>query len=187
MPPGVYLRWDVDQLRRWIETEGRTHEWVGLELGRSSKIVTKACKRFGIRCARRGPRPGAGHPGWKGGRRLDKNGYVLVYVAGGHPHGRCRGQRFVLEHRLVMEQHLGRLLLPSEVVHHRDGDKQNNALSNLELFQTNGEHLAHELQGRVPQWTEEGKARIRAADRRRKDVRRREALQAADTPHPHNE
>jgi len=40
------------------------------------------------------------------------------------------------EHRLVMEQHLGRKLLPKENVHHKDGDRLNNDISNLELWST---------------------------------------------------
>lgn len=43
-------------------------------------------------------------------------------------------RRWVLEHRYVMEQVLGRRLLPGENVHHRDGDKTNNAAENLELW-----------------------------------------------------
>lgn len=41
-----------------------------------------------------------------------------------------KGQRL---HRLVMENHLGRKLLPSEIVHHIDENKFNNDISNLEL------------------------------------------------------
>jgi len=47
--------------------------------------------------------------------------------------------RSIDEHRLVMEQHLGRKLTFYEVVHHIDGDKYNNDLSNLELC-TRKEH-----------------------------------------------
>ncbi len=44
------------------------------------------------------------------------------------------------EHRVVAEHKLGRLLLPCEIVHHRDGNKRNNTPENLEVL-TRAEHL----------------------------------------------
>lgn len=44
------------------------------------------------------------------------------------------GKKNVLEHRYVMEQHLGRKLLRSESVHHINGDRLDNKLENLELW-----------------------------------------------------
>jgi HNH endonuclease len=35
------------------------------------------------------------------------------------------------EHRVIMAQALGRELSPSEVIHHKDGNKSNNAVDNL--------------------------------------------------------
>ena len=44
------------------------------------------------------------------------------------------------EHRVVAEQVLGRPLKPGEVVHHIDGNKQNNAPENLMVFANQAEH-----------------------------------------------
>lgn len=61
------------------------------------------------------------------------NGYVLIAVPEGTPGRKSSGM--MAEHRYVMQQMLGRPLLPAplETVHHKDGDKQNNHPDNLEL------------------------------------------------------
>jgi hypothetical protein len=51
-------------------------------------------------------------------------------------------RRTVLQHREIMEAHIGRRLKRWEVVHHRDEDKRNNSLDNLELT-TRPEHSRH--------------------------------------------
>lgn len=48
-----------------------------------------------------------------------------------------------MQHRLVAERVLGRSLLPLEVVHHEDENKQNNALENLWLFPSQSAHMRH--------------------------------------------
>lgn len=58
---------------------------------------------------------------------IDQNGYRRLRIKG----------KNVLEHRLVMETQLGRKLLPNETVHHRDGNRLNNDITNLELWITN--------------------------------------------------
>lgn len=82
---------------------------------------------------------------WKGGRRIDRDHYQMT-KAPGHPHATKDG--YVREHRLVMEKIVGRYLLPTEVVHHKDGNPRNNDPSNLELFSTHSEHLRHEWHDR---------------------------------------
>lgn len=58
-----------------------------------------------------------------GNGTIDSFGYRLITVNG----------RRIREHRYVMEQALGRRLASTEIVHHVDGNKLNNALENLEL------------------------------------------------------
>jgi hypothetical protein len=61
-----------------------------------------------------------------------RDGYILIPGQEGHHSARVDGS--VLEHRLVMERHLGRYLQEHEIVHHIDGNRQNNVIENLELF-----------------------------------------------------
>lgn len=167
---GAKRDWPIEQIRTWIEDEKRTHEWCAERLDCASQTIGKLCKKHGIQCQRRGPRNGPGHPNWKGGRQVDRQGYVLVWQLD-HPHARRIAGRksggYVLEHRLVMEAKLGRYLKPGEVVHHVNGNRQDNRPENLEVFASNAEHLRHELTGKCPKWTPEGRARILAAVRRR--------------------
>lgn len=70
---------------------------------------------------------------WKGGRHIDKNGYVQVWKPE-HPNARLGG--YIHEHRLIMSEHLGRPLLKNENVHHKNGIRDDNRLENLELWST---------------------------------------------------
>lgn len=72
---------------------------------------------------------GADSPRWKGGRVVNRK-YVLAY-APDHPQANSKG--YVAEHRIVMEQTLGRELHPDETVHHLNGDGHDNRPENLEL------------------------------------------------------
>jgi hypothetical protein len=65
-------------------------------------------------------------------RWVGREGYALVQAPYGHPRARQDGS--ILEHRLVMEQALGRFLEEWEIVHHKDGNRANNIWENLELL-----------------------------------------------------
>jgi hypothetical protein len=74
---------------------------------------------------------------WKGGRRPTGTGYVYVYKPD-HPHATKAG--CVLEHILVAEEKIGRLLMKNEVVHHINGNKADNLPENL-MVCTRSEHV----------------------------------------------
>ena len=81
---------------------------------------------------------------WKGGRKVRKDGYVIIAVADDYLNPcdtSSSGTKYALEHRVVMEQHIGRPLLKTEVVHHVDRNPSNNHIDNLQLFSSHEEHL----------------------------------------------
>ena len=80
-------------------------------------------------------------------RQISTNGYVRAWVTDlNHPRlsknkrdNTPKGGR-VYEHLLVMEKHIGRYLTVGEVVHHLDGNRTNNDISNLVLCESPSEH-----------------------------------------------
>lgn len=79
------------------------------------------------------------HRGWTA------RGYILVWLPPGHKFRKmARRDGYVLEHRLVMAELLGRSLKPYEKVHHKSGKKDDNRSENLELFPIQAEHLAED-------------------------------------------
>jgi hypothetical protein len=75
---------------------------------------------------------------WAGGRNINYKGYVLISNYN-HPYKNKHGD--VLEHRLIMEQYLGRYLTPEEEVHHINGIKDDNRIENLMLFPNKSDHM----------------------------------------------
>lgn len=69
---------------------------------------------------------------WKGGVHHRSDGYVLVRI--GIIPREYKGARYKLLHRIVMEDFLGRKLKRSEIVHHKNGNKSDNRIENLEIM-----------------------------------------------------
>ncbi len=86
-----------------------------------------------------------------GERRIDSQGYVTIYMGKTHPYTKSYGGA-IREHIVVMENHIKRALNSengnrrtgnAEVVHHIDGNRQNNTLSNLQLMTVKEHNACH--------------------------------------------
>ena len=67
-------------------------------------------------------------PSYKGGRLKAYNGYIYILLP---EHHLAKKDGYVLEHSLIAEQHIGRLLSKIEVVHHINGIRDYNRIDNL--------------------------------------------------------
>ena len=120
----------------WLSQErsGKNHPNFGQRHRPESIAKMKATKAAR---AVRGPQ----HHGWKGGRYLSR-GYLIVTLSAAELEtfgSMAKAGGYVPQHRIVMARKLKRPLLPSEVVHHRNGIKTDNRLRNLEL----SDHATH--------------------------------------------
>ena len=71
---------------------------------------------------------------------LVKNGDYLFAKIKNHPKANKHG--YVYEHRIVIENNINRILNDNEIVHHKNGNKKDNDINNLELL-NNVEHICH--------------------------------------------
>lgn len=101
----------VVMLTRYIDKNGRNKGWYNS--GR--RFCSIACRQRGRHISANGC--------------LDKHGYRVFATQ--TPNGR---HLLIAEHRLVMERMIGRELLPTETVHHRNGQRADNRPDNLELW-----------------------------------------------------
>lgn len=93
-------------------------------------------------------RRGENSQNWKGGKSHHSRGYVAImlssddpYISMAHP-----ASHYCMEHRYVMAKSLGRCLTREEIVHHKNGIKDDNRIENLELS-TWGEHTIQHSKG----------------------------------------
>lgn len=68
---------------------------------------------------------------WNIQKTVSKGDYIYAVIP---EHPKATKNHYVLMHRAIMENYLGRILEDNEVVHHKDHNKKNNSIDNLELL-----------------------------------------------------
>jgi predicted ArsR family transcriptional regulator len=128
---------------------GHTQAEIAEALGVTQKVVWRFMKNHGIkaRVAAKRDQRGEKNAYWKGGKRINENGYVELYMPS-HPKARPNG--YVYEHIYIAEQMIGRPLKSfgmrdarTEVVHHINGIKTDNRPENLLVLGVNEHHKLH--------------------------------------------
>ena len=100
--------------------------WVKLYKGKPRNIVCRQCNARG-----------EGNPNWRGKGRHDDKGYIRIYIRRDsffYPMA-CKTTKgsYITGHRLAIAGYLGRNLHPWEIVHHKNGIKDDNRIENLQL------------------------------------------------------
>ena len=78
------------------------------------------------------------HPQWRGGRHITKDRYIKI-LKKDHPRADCYG--YVLRSHVIVEEKIGRLLKPEEIVHHINRDRTDDRPENLEVLENRSAHL----------------------------------------------
>jgi hypothetical protein len=139
LPNGSVIFWDNESYDERYATKRRfvTVRCGGNYCGNSTRQVPvhiaahpdftglcRRCAHFGIASGR-----------WKGGRKKNAQGYILVKVTPDHPFFCMADQNgYILAHRLVIAEKIGRPLRSDEIVHHLNRNKQDNRPENLKLL-----------------------------------------------------
>lgn len=100
---------------------GKKPAEIAFVLGHSRSYVYTVLKTRGVEF-----KIGRPQAGWR-----HQDGYLVANIQ--YPDGRWG---LLLQHVLVMEQHLGRYLRKGETVHHKNGVRDDNRIENLELWNT---------------------------------------------------
>ena len=113
--------------KRWLlkQTKTKSFREIAKEVGCSYSAVMSTANKFNIHPEMKYNRVRKGNqaPRWAGGKRTASSGGKYVYVHNPeHPKATKAG--YVMEHRLIAEEKLGRIIEDHEEIHHINGDKK---------------------------------------------------------------
>lgn len=74
-------------------------------------------------------------------KRIISKKYIYIYMPS-HPNAIGTKKLYIAEHRLKIEEKIGRYLTDKEIVHHKNENTMDNRIENLQLM-TNSEHIKY--------------------------------------------
>ena len=119
---------EENEVIRLYTDEKFSQAQISAKIGIGQTVISRILKINGIHSTKL---KRENHGSWKGGFSNNAGGYILI-LSNEYPTMQTRSG-YVLEHRLVMARYLNRPLEKHETVHHIDGNKTNNEISNLQL------------------------------------------------------
>jgi DNA-directed RNA polymerase subunit RPC12/RpoP len=138
----IYRSNKYGQRQVWVAcVDCGKYRWVYLKLGQPQNPRCRHCG-LKLRFKLKPKAKGRNSAHWKGGRHVNGNGYIQIRLElDDFFYPMVDSQGFVLEHRLVMAKHLGRILHSWEIVHHKGikypkgsiENRQHNVWENLQV------------------------------------------------------